>query len=59
VGGFAQQGSGEGLWPAVFVFPLIALPIAFVLIIALIIVVGRQRSKAAKAAKALDTKGRR
>lgn len=59
VGGFAQQGSGEGLWPAVFVFPLIALPIAFVLIIALIVVVGRQRSKAAKAAKALDPKGRR
>jgi len=59
VGGFAQQGSGEGLWPAVFVFPLIAFPLAFVLTIVLIIVVGRQRSKAAKAAKALDTKGRR
>lgn len=59
VGGFAEQGSGEGLWPAVFVLPLIALPIAFVLIIALIIVVGRQRGKAAKAAKSLDSKGRR
>jgi ABC-type antimicrobial peptide transport system permease subunit len=59
VGGFAQQGSGEGLWPAVFVFPLIALPIAFVLIIVLIVVVGRQRSKAAKAARAADPKGRR
>lgn len=59
VGGFAQQGSGEGLWPAVFVLPLIALPIAFVLIIALIIVVGRQRSRAAKTAKGPDPKGRR
>lgn len=59
VGGFAEQGSGEGLWPAVFVFPLIALPIAFVLIIVLIVVVGRQRSNAAKAARAADPKGRR
>ncbi|QNE37301.1 hypothetical protein [Leifsonia shinshuensis] len=50
LGGMPQQGSGQGLWPAVFLFPLIALPIAFVLLITLIIVTGRQRSRAAKAA---------
>ena len=50
VGGMPEQGSGQGLWPAVFVLPLIAFPIAFVLIIAVIIIAGRQRSKAAKAA---------
>lgn len=50
LGGMPQQGSGQGLWPAVFLFPLIALPIAFVLLITLIIVTGVQRSRAAKAA---------
>ncbi|MGH1525942.1 hypothetical protein ACRAWC_18555 [Leifsonia sp. L25] len=50
LGGMPQQGSGQGLWPAVFLLPLIALPIAFVLLITLIIVTGRQRSRAAKAA---------
>ena len=50
LGGMPQQGSGQGLWPAVFLFPLIAFPIAFVLVITLIIVNGRQRSRDAKAA---------
>ncbi|MFE4950424.1 hypothetical protein ACFQ9V_09990 [Leifsonia sp. NPDC056665] len=50
LGGMPQQGSGQGLWPAVFLFPLIAFPIAFVLVIVIIIVTGRQRSRAAKAA---------
>ena len=48
LGGFAAQGSGEGLWPAVFLLPLLALPIAVVLMIALFIITARQRSKAAK-----------
>ncbi|MFF1573216.1 hypothetical protein ACFVWR_10745 [Leifsonia sp. NPDC058292] len=52
VGGFAQQGSGQGLWPAVFVLPLLALPIAFVLMIILFVLTARSRSKAAKAAQA-------
>ncbi|WP_223691447.1 hypothetical protein [Leifsonia poae] len=62
VGGFAQQGSGQGVWPTVFLLPLIALPAAFVLLIVLLFVAGSQRSKAAKAAKAaaaIDTKGKR
>lgn len=50
VGGMPEQGSGEGLWPAVFLFPLIAFPIAFVLIVVVIVIAGRQRSRAAKAA---------
>lgn len=50
VGGMPEQGSGQGLWPTVFLFPLVALPIAFVLLITLIIVTGRQRSRAAKPA---------
>ncbi|CAM5359023.1 hypothetical protein [Leifsonia shinshuensis] len=57
VGGMPQQGSGQGLWPAVFLLPLIALPIAFVLLITLIIITGRQRSRAAKAAP--GSEGRR
>ncbi|MFI5061185.1 MAG: hypothetical protein ACHP7F_07045 [Actinomycetales bacterium] len=48
MGGFAQQGAGQGIWPTVFVLPLVALPIAFVLMIALFITTARQRSKAAK-----------
>ncbi|MFE4467273.1 hypothetical protein ACFRFH_00540 [Leifsonia sp. NPDC056824] len=54
LGGMPEQGSGQGLWPAVFLFPLVALPIAFVLLITLIIVTGRQRSRAAKAAGPKD-----
>jgi uncharacterized membrane protein len=54
-GAMPQQGSGEGVWPAVFVLPLIAFPIAFVLIIVVIIIGARQRSAAAKAAEAAAT----
>lgn len=57
VGGMPQQGSGQGLWPAVFLFPLIALPIGFVLLIVLLVASTRQRSRAAKAAA--GAKGRR
>lgn len=49
VGGMPQQGSGAGLWPAVFLFPLLALPIAFVLMLVLFIAATRRRSAAAKA----------
>ncbi|WP_348788482.1 hypothetical protein [Leifsonia sp. NPDC080035] len=60
VGGMPQQGSGQGIWPVVFLFPLIALPIAFILLVTLIVVTGRQRSRAAKQAQAAaGAKGRR
>ena len=52
VGGFAAQGSGEGLWPTVFLLPYVALPVAFVLIIVLLIISARKRGQEAKAAKA-------
>lgn len=55
-GQFAQQGSGEGIWPTVFFFPLIGLPIAFVLIIVLLIVSARRNRLANRAG---DAKGRR
>ncbi|WP_431277886.1 hypothetical protein [Leifsonia poae] len=61
VGGFAAQGSGQGLWPAVFLLPLLALPIAVVLMIVLFIITARQRTKAAKEAgpAAPPAKGKR
>lgn len=52
VGGFASQGSGQGVWPAVFLLPLLALPIAFILLIVLIVMTGRRRSAEARAAAA-------
>ena len=55
VGGFAQQSTAPGLWPAVFLLPLLALPIAFVLLIVLIVMTGRRRSAEAKAAAAAAT----
>lgn len=48
-GQFAAQGSGQGIWPAVFLLPYGALPIAFVLIIVLLIVSAR-RNRASNAA---------
>ncbi|MEY9851457.1 putative RDD family membrane protein YckC [Leifsonia sp. EB41] len=54
LGGMPQQGAGQGLWPAVIVFPLIAFPIAFVLVIIIIVSSSRQRSRAAKAAGPKD-----
>ncbi|MEN2736905.1 hypothetical protein ABCS02_03855 [Microbacterium sp. X-17] len=50
VGGMPQQNEGQGLWPAVIVFPLLAFPIAFVLVIVVIVSSSRQRRRAAKAA---------
>ena len=54
VGAMPQQNTGQGLWPAVFLFMLIALPIAFVLLIVLIFLTARQRSRAEKAAGPKD-----
>jgi len=40
---------GTGIWPIVFLTPLIALPAAFLLMIALVVVVARRRSREAAA----------
>lgn len=37
LGAGAAQGSGQGIWPTVIVLPLIALPVAFVLMIVLLV----------------------
>lgn len=63
-GQFAAQGSGQGLWPTVFFFPLVALPIAFVLIVVLIIVSARRnralnRANGTPGAAPAGPKGRR
>lgn len=57
LGGMPAQGSGQGIWPVVFLLPLVGLSVAFILVITLIIVVGRQRSKAAKAAGSPGPRG--
>jgi len=57
LGGMPQQGSGEGLWPTVFLFPLVAFPIAFLLIIAIIVAGARQRRR--EATEAAGPKSRR
>ncbi|TAM66501.1 MAG: hypothetical protein EPN48_15645 [Microbacteriaceae bacterium] len=45
LGAGAAQGSGQGIWPTVFFIPLIALPIAFILIIILLTVSMVARSR--------------
>ena len=40
--------AGEGVWPIVLVFPLIGLPIGFVLRVVLLIVNGVRRSREAR-----------
>lgn len=42
---------GEGIWPVVFVLPLVGLPIGLVLMITLIIVSGLRRGREAKDAR--------
>lgn len=45
LGAGGDQGAGKGIWPAVFFTPLIGLPVAFVLMIILLVVslIGRGR----------------
>jgi hypothetical protein len=46
--GMDQKSFGEGIWPFVAALPLFGLPIAFVLIIALLIMSFARRGRAAK-----------
>ena len=52
IGTLANQGDAgwadEGIWPFVLVFPLIGLPIGFLLLVALLIVNGVRRSRASR-----------
>lgn len=47
-GAGADDGFSQGIWPFVIMFPLVGLPIGFVLIIALIIASSVRRSRAAR-----------
>lgn len=50
-GAGANDGMSQGAWPFIFMFPLVGLPIGFVLIIALMIISSVRRSRAARQAK--------
>ncbi|AMB59277.1 hypothetical protein [Microterricola viridarii] len=47
-GAGADDGFSKGVWPFVFMFPLVGLPIGFALIIALMVVSSLRRSRAAR-----------
>ena len=49
VGAGANDGFSQGVWPIVLTLPLFGLPIAFILLIALIIVNGVRRARASRA----------
>lgn len=44
----ANDGFSHGVWPFVFMFPLIGLPIGFLLIIGLMVISSLRRSRAAR-----------
>lgn len=44
-----NDGFSQGIWPAVLTLPLFGLPIAFLLLIALLIVSGVRRARAGRA----------
>lgn len=51
----------SGLWPMVYIFPDIGLPIGFILIVVLLIISARRRSREAREAReqaAAETKAR-
>jgi uncharacterized membrane protein len=49
LGAGADDGFSHGVWPAVFMVPYLGLPLAFVLIVVLLISNALRRSRAAKA----------
>lgn len=49
--GLTQTDLGTGAWPVVVLFPLIGLPIAFILIIVLLITSSVRRSREARASR--------
>jgi uncharacterized membrane protein len=48
LGAGSDNGFGQGMWPTIFVLPIIALPIGFVLMMVLIVISGRRRAREAK-----------
>ncbi len=48
--GVQSEGFSQGVWPAVFFVPYLGLPLAFLLIVVLLVSNGIRRSRAAKGA---------
>ena len=48
VGAGFNNGFSQGVWPTIFVLPLIGFPIGFILIITLLVMTGVRRARAAK-----------
>jgi uncharacterized membrane protein len=48
VGAGADNGFSQGIWPTIFLLPVIALPIAMVLMIVLLVISIRRRSREAR-----------
>ena len=46
--GMRREDFADGLWPTVSVIPLVGLPLAMILMVALFVVVARRRGRAAK-----------
>jgi hypothetical protein len=45
VGAGADNGFSQGIWPTVFILPLIALPIGMIMMIVLIVTSARRRAR--------------
>jgi hypothetical protein len=48
LGAGANNGFGQGVWPAVLALPLVGLPIGFLLIIAIMVMTGIRRARGAR-----------
>jgi len=48
--GVKSDGFSQGIWPTVFMVPYVGLPLAFLMIVALLVSNGVRRSRAAKGA---------
>lgn len=49
VGAGADNGFAQGIWPTVFILPVIALPIGMILMIVLLVTSARRRAREAAA----------
>jgi ABC-type dipeptide/oligopeptide/nickel transport system permease component len=58
MGAGANNGFSQGIWPTIFLLPVIALPIGILLLIVLMIVSMRRRSREAQAPVRPGTKPR-
>ena len=50
LGAGADNGFAQGIWPTVFILPVIALPIGMILMVVLLVMNARRRAREANAA---------